>query len=131
MFEVLSHKNWGASSTLMNNIARDTYDYDKYPTVSKLMWEGMDGRPAAWRVVFKALTLLEHLVKNGSEVRGGERRAKRRRGERWVGWGERNKREESEEESEEEKRRRGERKRERKRRAMGWLGGAKQASRGR
>ena len=69
MFEVLSHKNWGASSTLMNNIARDTYDYDKYPTVSKLMWEGMDGRPAAWRVVFKALTLLEHLIKNGSEVR--------------------------------------------------------------
>ena len=32
------------------------------------MWENMENqRPAAWRVVFKGLTLLEHLVKNGSE----------------------------------------------------------------
>lgn len=31
------------------------------------MWEAMDGRPAAWRVVFKSLTLLEHLVKNGTD----------------------------------------------------------------
>jgi len=67
VYEVLSHKNWGASSTLLNDIAKDTYDYDKYTTVTRLMWEGMDNRPAAWRVVFKALTLLEHLVKNGSE----------------------------------------------------------------
>ena len=29
VYEVLSHKNWGSSSTLMNEIARDTYDYDK------------------------------------------------------------------------------------------------------
>ena len=32
-----------------------------------MMWEGMDNRPAAWRIVFKSLTLLEHLIKNGSE----------------------------------------------------------------
>ncbi|GMI39018.1 hypothetical protein TeGR_g8802, partial [Tetraparma gracilis] len=67
MFEALSHKNWGASSTLLNQIARDTHDYDSYPAVSKLLWESLEGRPAAWRVVFKGLTLLEHLVKNGSE----------------------------------------------------------------
>ncbi len=36
--------------------------------VTKLMWEAVETpRPAAWRVVFKGLTLLEHLVKNGSE----------------------------------------------------------------
>lgn len=29
VYEVLSHKNWGSSSTIMNQIARDTYDYDK------------------------------------------------------------------------------------------------------
>lgn len=52
----------------MNQIARDTYDYDKFAIVSQLMWEAMENqRPAAWRVVFKGLTLLEHLVKNGSE----------------------------------------------------------------
>jgi epsin len=32
------------------------------------MWDSMENqRPAAWRVVFKGLTLLEHLIKNGSE----------------------------------------------------------------
>mmetsp|Transcript_9434 Transcript_9434/g.11649 ORF Transcript_9434/g.11649 Transcript_9434/m.11649 type:complete len:104 (+) Transcript_9434:141-452(+) len=63
VYEVLSHKNWGSSSTLMNEIARDTYDFDKFPVIMRLIWEGMDNRPAAWRVVFKSLTLLEHLIK--------------------------------------------------------------------
>jgi len=67
VYEVLSHKNWGASSTLLNEIARDTYDFEKFNTIINLMWDGMANRPAAWRVVFKALTLLEHLLKNGSE----------------------------------------------------------------
>jgi len=31
------------------------------------MGEAIDNRPAAWRVVFKGLTLCEHLVKHGSE----------------------------------------------------------------
>ena len=52
----------------MNEIARDTYDHDRFPVVTRLMWESLENqRPAAWRVVFKGLTLLEHLVKNGSE----------------------------------------------------------------
>ena len=68
IYEALSHKNWGSSSTLMNEIARDSFDYDKFNTVTRIIWESLDHpRPAAWRVVFKALTLLEHLIKNGSE----------------------------------------------------------------
>jgi epsin len=68
IYEVLSHKNWGSSSTLMNELSRDTFDYDKFAVISQLTWEAMENqRPAAWRVVFKGLTLLEHLIKNGSE----------------------------------------------------------------
>ena len=68
VYEVLSHKNWGASGSLMNEIARDTFDMERFQVVTVLMWEGMENqRPAAWRVVFKALNLLEHLVKNGAE----------------------------------------------------------------
>eukprot|EP00574_Skeletonema_japonicum_P006647 CAMPEP_0201713686 /NCGR_PEP_ID=MMETSP0593-20130828/433_1 /ASSEMBLY_ACC=CAM_ASM_000672 /TAXON_ID=267983 /ORGANISM="Skeletonema japonicum, Strain CCMP2506" /LENGTH=623 /DNA_ID=CAMNT_0048202863 /DNA_START=75 /DNA_END=1946 /DNA_ORIENTATION=+ len=68
VYEVLSHKNWGASSTLLNEIAQDTFDYERFLIVTKLMWEAIETpRPAAWRVIFKGLTLLEHLVKNGSE----------------------------------------------------------------
>ena len=65
---MLSHKNWGTSSTLLNELARDTYDYDKFAVIAQLMWEAIENeRPAAWRVVFKGLSLLEHLIKNGSE----------------------------------------------------------------
>lgn len=52
----------------MNEIARDTFDYERFALISQLMWESMENqRPAAWRVVFKGLSLLEHLIKNGSE----------------------------------------------------------------
>lgn len=65
---MLSHKNWGSSSSLMHEVARDTFDVERFHVVTRLMWEGMENqRPAAWRIVFKALTLLEFLVKNGAE----------------------------------------------------------------
>ena len=52
----------------MNEIARDTFDQERFYVVTRLMWESMENqRPAAWRVVFKGLTLLEYLVKNGAE----------------------------------------------------------------
>jgi len=68
VYEVLSHKNWGSSTTLMNEVAQDTTDYERFLIVTKLMWEGVENqRPAAWRIIFKGLSLCEHLVKNGSE----------------------------------------------------------------
>lgn len=52
----------------MHEVARDTFDVERFHVVTRLMWEGMENqRPAAWRIVFKALTLLEFLVKNGAE----------------------------------------------------------------
>lgn len=52
----------------MNEIARDSFDYERFQTITRIIWESLEHpRPAAWRVVFKALTLLEHLVKNGGE----------------------------------------------------------------
>jgi uncharacterized membrane protein YgcG len=68
VYEVLSHKNWGAASSIMNQIARDTWDYEKFAIITRIMWENVETqRPSAWRVIFKGLSLLEHLVKNGSE----------------------------------------------------------------
>jgi len=52
----------------MHEIARDTFDAERFYVVTRLMWEGIENqRPAAWKIVFKALTLLEFLVKNGAE----------------------------------------------------------------
>lgn len=68
VYEVLSHKNWGAASSIMNQIAADTFDYEKFAIITRIMWENVETqRPSAWRVIFKGLTLVEHLVKNGSE----------------------------------------------------------------
>merc|ERR1719399_1798173 len=65
--EALSKKNWGASSTVMNDIARYTFDYQEYGVVMKAVWNGVNEKGKNWRVVFKALSLLEHLIKNGAE----------------------------------------------------------------
>ncbi|EPZ35995.1 ENTH-domain-containing protein [Rozella allomycis CSF55] len=56
---------WGASSTLMQEIAQATYSYSSnqeiLTTISKRLGE------KTWRNIYKALTLLEYLIKNGSE----------------------------------------------------------------
>eukprot|EP00638_Chattonella_subsalsa_P004933 CAMPEP_0117757266 /NCGR_PEP_ID=MMETSP0947-20121206/14621_1 /TAXON_ID=44440 /ORGANISM="Chattonella subsalsa, Strain CCMP2191" /LENGTH=739 /DNA_ID=CAMNT_0005577111 /DNA_START=101 /DNA_END=2320 /DNA_ORIENTATION=+ len=67
VYEALSNKNWGASSSLMQEIARDTFDFEKYPSITKLIWAALDAPGRSWRQVFKGLTLLEFLIKNGSE----------------------------------------------------------------
>ena len=67
MLEALSGENWGASSSLLNQIASDTYDFDKYPVITKMIWSSLEQTGAMWRKVFKGLTLIEHLAKNGNE----------------------------------------------------------------
>ena len=65
--EALTNENWGASSTTLNEIAQDTFDYEKFQIVMKILWAAMDGNGRSWRQVFKSLTLVEHLIKNGTE----------------------------------------------------------------
>eukprot|EP01138_Halocafeteria_seosinensis_P014139 gb/GECG01014437.1/.p1 GENE.gb/GECG01014437.1/~~gb/GECG01014437.1/.p1 ORF type:complete len:610 (+),score=108.28 gb/GECG01014437.1/:1-1830(+) len=65
--EILSKKEWGASTTQMNEIARLTHDPMEYRIIMSAIWESLDEDGKNWRVILKALTLLEHLVKLGSE----------------------------------------------------------------
>ncbi|CAH0479053.1 unnamed protein product [Peronospora belbahrii] len=65
--EALSNKNWGASSTLLNEISQLTYDFESYGVIMRKIWEAMDAEGRQWRSVYKALSLLEHLIKNGTE----------------------------------------------------------------
>lgn len=67
VFEALNNKNWGASSTTLAEIARETFSYDKFGKIFRLIWEAADSAPRNWRKVFKALMLCEYLVKNGCE----------------------------------------------------------------
>ena len=104
--DACSNKPWGASSTMLSEIAQATYDYHEYPVVMSNVWKRVHERgsrpppparptsphptrrppraPAvprpraraftltpprssAWRIVYKALSLLDYLIKNGSE----------------------------------------------------------------
>lgn len=67
VYEALSSKNWGASSTLMNDIANETNDYEKYRIITNLIWTFLDNDGRTWKNIFKTLTLIEFLIKNGSE----------------------------------------------------------------
>ena len=52
----------------MNEIASETNDYEKYNIIMPILWatfEDTSGR--GWKQMFKVLTLLEFLIKNGSE----------------------------------------------------------------
>lgn len=67
VYEALSSKNWGASTTMLNEIASDSYDYDKYGVIMKVVWDIINSQGSSWKQVFKAVSLLEFLVKNGAE----------------------------------------------------------------
>ena len=40
---------------------------ESYGVIMRKIWEAMDAEGRQWRSVYKALSLLEHLIKNGTE----------------------------------------------------------------
>ncbi|KAG0942715.1 hypothetical protein G6F57_007799 [Rhizopus arrhizus] len=67
--EATNNERWGASTTLLQEIAQGTHNYQYFneimPTIYKRFTEK---EPKQWRQIYKkALVLLEYLIKNGSE----------------------------------------------------------------
>jgi len=62
-----SNENWGSSNTIKNEIAHYTFDYNDCKEVMGVIWKKLEETGANWRQVFKALQLLEYLLKNGHE----------------------------------------------------------------
>ncbi|KAL5262991.1 hypothetical protein ACHWQZ_G008415 [Mnemiopsis leidyi] len=58
---------WGPSGTLMQEIARLTYQYTTYDEVMAMLWKRMFENKKNWRRIYKCLLLLAYLVRNGSE----------------------------------------------------------------
>lgn len=67
IMDACSNKPWGASTTMLADIAQATYDYQEYPIVMGAVWRKVGEAKKNWRIVYKALSLLDHLVRNGSE----------------------------------------------------------------
>ena len=59
--EALSKKNWGASSTVMNDISRYTFDYQEYSVVMKAVWKHQFGWPFIRKFCGLPLNVLEYL----------------------------------------------------------------------
>jgi len=65
--EATSNDPWGPSSTLMSEIADLTYNVVAFTEIMQMIWKRLNDNGRNWRHVYKALVLLEYLIKTGSE----------------------------------------------------------------
>ncbi|RPA80821.1 ENTH-domain-containing protein [Ascobolus immersus RN42] len=66
--EATNNEPWGASSTIMNEIASGTHNYQLLSEIMPIIYKRFTEKGAEeWRQIYKALQLLEFLIKNGSE----------------------------------------------------------------
>ncbi|XP_060945893.1 epsin-2 isoform X2 [Limanda limanda] len=65
--ESTSNDPWGPSSSLMSEIADLTYNVVAFSEIMSMIWKRLNDHGKNWRHVYKALTLLDYLIKTGSE----------------------------------------------------------------
>ncbi|KAK0487109.1 hypothetical protein IW261DRAFT_1445927 [Armillaria novae-zelandiae] len=66
--EATNDDPWGASSTLMQDIANRTFNYPDFNEIMPSIYSKyMEKEARQWRQIYKALQLLEYLIKHGSE----------------------------------------------------------------
>ncbi|XP_008327616.1 epsin-3 isoform X2 [Cynoglossus semilaevis] len=65
--EATSNDHWGPPSSLMSEIADLTFNVVAFTEVMGMIWKRLNDHGKNWRHVYKALTLLDYLIKTGSE----------------------------------------------------------------
>ncbi|CAE6456960.1 unnamed protein product [Rhizoctonia solani] len=66
--EATNDDAWGASSTLMQEIAQGTFNFQHFNEIMPCIYSRfMEKEATQWRQIYKALQLLEYLIKHGSE----------------------------------------------------------------
>ncbi|KAL4966237.1 ENTH domain-containing protein [Aspergillus stella-maris] len=66
--EATNNEPWGASTTLMQEIATGTHHYQLLNEIMPMIYKRFtDKTSEEWRQIYKGLQLLEFLIKNGSE----------------------------------------------------------------
>ncbi|EAQ93066.1 hypothetical protein CHGG_01301 [Chaetomium globosum CBS 148.51] len=66
--EATNNEPWGASSTQMQEIADGTFNYQTLNEIMPMIYRRFTEKSAEeWRQIYKALQLLEYLIKHGSE----------------------------------------------------------------
>ncbi|KAI9659004.1 MAG: Epsin-3, clathrin recruitment and traffic between the Golgi and endosome [Bathelium mastoideum] len=66
--EATNNEPWGCSTSMMQEIANGTYNYQLLNEIMPMIYKRFTEKAAEeWRQIYKALQLLEFLIKNGSE----------------------------------------------------------------
>ncbi|KAI0879811.1 ENTH-domain-containing protein [Annulohypoxylon maeteangense] len=66
--EATNNEPWGASSTIMQEIANGTFNYQTLNEIMPMIYRRFTEKSAEeWRQIYKSLQLLEFLIKHGSE----------------------------------------------------------------
>ncbi|CAK1356758.1 uncharacterized protein RHO25_009058 [Cercospora beticola] len=66
--EATNNEPWGASSSMMQEIANGTFNYQQLNEIMPMIYKRFTEKSAEeWRQIYKALQLMEFLIKNGSE----------------------------------------------------------------
>ncbi|XP_036612190.1 epsin-3 isoform X5 [Trichosurus vulpecula] len=65
--EATSNDPWGPPSSLMSEIADLTFNTVAFAEVMGMIWRRLNDSGKNWRHVYKALTLLDYLLKTGSD----------------------------------------------------------------
>ncbi|XP_067613316.1 epsin-1 isoform X3 [Eurosta solidaginis] len=65
--EATSNDPWGPSATIMAEIADLTYNVVAFSEIMQMIWKRLNDHGKNWRHVYKALILLDYLIKTGTE----------------------------------------------------------------
>ncbi|KAM7358980.1 epsin homolog lqf isoform 3-T3 [Cochliomyia hominivorax] len=65
--EATSNDPWGPSATIMAEIAELTNNVVAFSEIMQMIWKRLNDHGKNWRHVYKALILLEYLIKTGNE----------------------------------------------------------------
>ncbi|GMI64399.1 EPSIN2 [Hibiscus trionum] len=67
VLDATSNEPWGPHGSLLADIAMATRNYHEYQMIMTVIWKRLSDTGKNWRHVYKALTVLDYLVANGSE----------------------------------------------------------------
>ncbi|KAL5703049.1 hypothetical protein ACHQM5_028191 [Ranunculus cassubicifolius] len=67
VLDATSNEPWGPHGSHLADIAQATRNYHEYQMIMSVLWKRINDTGKNWRHVYKALTVLEYLVANGSE----------------------------------------------------------------
>ena len=65
--EATSNDPWGPSSSLMGDIADATYNVSAFSSIMSMLWKRLNDHGKNWRHVYKSLTVLDYIIKTGSD----------------------------------------------------------------